>query len=255
MRYCSRSLGLKLAYLVFIGVSAGVTSCRPGPFEGVFIPNDEGAASPTSDEPISQRIDEHLSDDPAPADKPPPEHLLAPDDLANSSLNSLLMEKTPPPEQSLHPLEQEQISINGLGPIRVGMTLEAASQAAGTEFMTTSEAQTVCRYYQPTDEAIKGLRLMVIDSKVIRLDIWPGSPVTTLSGIGIGSTEAEIRASYPEQLEEMPHEYTPGKYLIFTSPGDIRNLYRLVFETDENGIVTQYRAGQFPAVTWIEGCS
>lgn len=238
MRYSYRSFGLTLTSLAVLGLGFGVVSCRPGTPEGVLMSNDDMSDPLSSDEIASDppTLDQSTSDE-------------------SGSINSLLVETTPPTQRSLHPLEKEQISINGFGAIRVGMTIEAASQATGVEFLPMPGPQMVCQYYQPADEAITGLGLMVIDGKVIRFDVWPGSLVKTLSGIGIGSTEAEIRASYPEQLEEAPHDYTLGKYFTFTSPSDRRNLYRLVFETDANGIVTQYRAGQFPAVTWLEGCS
>ncbi|MEM8805281.1 MAG: hypothetical protein AAGF01_04550 [Cyanobacteria bacterium P01_G01_bin.38] len=236
MRYRYRSFGL--TSLALLGLGFGVMSCRPGLSEGVLISNDGISDTPPSDE---------IASDAPVLDQSAPEQ--------SRNLNSLLVETTPSVQQSLHPLEKEQVSINGFGAIRVGMSIEEASQVTGVKFAPVPGPQTVCQYYQPTDEAIKGLGLMVIEGKVIRFDIWPGSPVKTLSGIGIGATEAEIRASYPDQLEEAPHDYSLGKYLTFTAPGDVRNLYRLVFETDENGIVTQYRAGQFPAVTWLEGCS
>lgn len=239
MRYRYRSFGWVLKSWVIIGLALGVEGCRLTPPEGVLISDDDASSD--------QNTPDSLVSETPPADK------IAPD--SSGSLNHLLIETPPKAQHSLHPLEKEQISINGFGAIRVGMSIEEASQVTGVEFAPTPGPQTVCQYYQPTDEAIKGLGLMVIKGKVIRFDIWPGSPVKTLSGIGIGSTEAEIRASYPEQLEEAPHDYTLGKYLTFTSPGDVRNLYRLVFETDETGVVTQYRAGQFPAVTWLEGCS
>ncbi|MEM9164615.1 MAG: hypothetical protein AAGC54_16310 [Cyanobacteria bacterium P01_F01_bin.4] len=248
MRYRYRSFRLTLTSLALIGLGLGGVSCRPGASEGVLISNDDASETLLSD---------RLPSDKSAADAPTSDAPTFDQGItdASGSINSLLVETTPSAQHSLHPLEKEQVSINRFGAIRVGMSIEEASQATGVDFLPMSGPQAVCQYYEPADQAIKGLGLMVIDGKVIRFDIWPGSPVTTLSGIGIGSTEAEIRASYPDQLEEAPHDYTLGKYLTFTAPGDVRNLYRLVFETDQNGVVTQYRAGQFPAVTWLEGCS
>jgi hypothetical protein len=31
--------------------------------------------------------------------------------------------------------------------------------------------------------------------------------------------------------------------------------YRLVFETNENGVVTMFRSGKLSEVTWVEGCA
>ena len=70
-----------------------------------------------------------------------------------------------------------------------------------------------------------------------------------------GSTEAELAALYPGQIEAVLKAETGGKYLTYRPNEDGRNLYRIVFETDAEGTVVQYRTGQFPAVTWLEGCS
>jgi hypothetical protein len=156
----------------------------------------------------------------------------------------------------LHPLEQEKISITGLGPIQVGMTIPEASTATQVEFALVPESSTpACEYYKPAQDIIKGLGLMVVDGKIIRIDIRADSPTTTLSGIGIGATQADIEQKYPNQVEATPHLYTQGKYLTLTPSESEQSLYRLVFETDAEGKVTQFRTGQFPAVTWTEGCS
>ncbi|HIK46268.1 MAG TPA: hypothetical protein IGR64_15515, partial [Leptolyngbyaceae cyanobacterium M65_K2018_010] len=55
-------------------------------------------------------------------------------------------------------------------------------------------------------------------------------------------------------LEVLPNPVTRGKTVIFKPKTPGEDLYRLVFETDERGRVVQFRAGQFPSVTWPEGC-
>ncbi|MDJ0701690.1 MAG: hypothetical protein QNJ46_00270 [Leptolyngbyaceae cyanobacterium MO_188.B28] len=150
---------------------------------------------------------------------------------------------------------EAKVTIAGLGPIHVGMTLAEASKAAEVSFIPLGgSASGSCRYFQP-QEGPEGIGFMVVNGQIIRIDIWPGSSITTLSGAGIDSTEAEIEALYPGQIEVSSHKYTDGQYLTFI-PEDVgAKLYRLVFETDAEGRVTQYRAGQFPAVTWVEGCT
>ena len=150
---------------------------------------------------------------------------------------------------------EAKVTIAGLGPIQVGMTLAEASKAAAIAFVPVGgSANLGCRYFQPK-EGPEGIGLMVVNDRIIRIDIWPGSSITTLSGAGINSTEAEIEALYPGQIEISSHKYTDGQYLTFIPEDGVANRYRLVFETDGEGRVTQFRAGQFPAVTWIEGCT
>ena len=165
----------------------------------------------------------------------------------------------------VYPLEKETVSVGGLGPIRLGMTIQEAANAAQVSFAVAPMTQSaVCQYYLPEvydpekaarTASIDGIGLMVVNDQVIRIDIWPGSPVKTLSGLGVDSTTEEIQTAYDGKIEVTPHPYTEGNYLTLTPDAAGSNLYTLVFETDEEGQVTQFRTGQFPAVTWAEGCS
>lgn len=165
----------------------------------------------------------------------------------------------------IHPLEKELVSIGGLGPVKLGMTIQEAANAAQVSFVVAPLTQSaVCQYYLPENydpvkakrtAPIDGIGLMVVNDQVIRIDIWPGSTVKTRSGIGIGSTAEEVEATYDEQIEVTVHPYTDGSYLTLTPDASGSNLYSLVFETDKEGQVTQFRTGQVPAVTWPEGCS
>lgn len=146
------------------------------------------------------------------------------------------------------------IKTTGLGPIGIGMSLDEL-EAAGIDLLPINgSAQGKCSYYR-----IKGhtepIGLMVIDDRVLRIDVWPGSLTETLSGAKIGSTEADLVRIYGDQLEATPNPITLGRTVVFRprTPGE--DLFRLVFETDDRGRVVQFRAGQFPSVTWPEGCA
>jgi hypothetical protein len=177
-------------------------------------------------------------------------------DTPISRIYSTLEQATPVKSPALIALEKAPVSVAGLGPIKIGMTIEDAEKVSEVKFVLAPGSQREsCQYYLPK-EMPEGFGLMVIEGRVIRIDIWPGSPIQTPSGIGIGSTEADIQAQYPaDHLELAPHAFTQGKYLTFDPAEGGINLYQIVFETDSYGRVTQFRAGQFPAVTWREGCS
>ena len=164
-----------------------------------------------------------------------------------------------------HPLEQAMVTTVSLGPIELGMSIQEAANAAQVSFVIAPLTQSaVCKYYLPEvydagkamrTAPIDGIGLMVVNDQVIRIDIWPGSPVQTRSGLGIGSTIEEVQTAYDGDVEVTPHPYTDGNYVTLTPDAAGSNLYSLVFETDREGVVTQFRAGQLPAVTWTEGCS
>ena len=180
---------------------------------------------------------------------------------AVDALISRVHQRLSPP----HPLEKEPVSVGGLGPLRLGMTIQEAANAAQVSFTVAPLTQSaVCQYYLPETydpekdapvAPIDGIGLMVVNDQVIRIDIWPGSSVKTLSGLGIGSTVEDVKAAYDAQIDVTPHPHTKGSYLTLTPEASGSNLFSLVFETDGGGTVTQFRTGQLPAVTWAEGCS
>ena len=156
------------------------------------------------------------------------------------------------PENAI--FEEAEVKLTGVGPIRIGMTLEEATDALGLPVVPLgSNPSGECAYYQP-DTLSQTLGFMVVDNRVIRVDIWPGSSLATVSGVAIGTTESELKALYPGQIEEAANPYTQGKFLTFVPNDPELGLYRLVFETDGQGKVVQFRTGQFPAVTWPDGC-
>ena len=96
---------------------------------------------------------------------------------------------------------------------------------------------------------------MVNNGTVARVDVLTG-PVTTRSGAEIGMTEAEIHNLFPGKIEERQHFYIEGgKYLEFVPVDEADANFRVVFETDSDGVVLTYRAGRLPEVRWVEGCA
>ncbi len=160
---------------------------------------------------------------------------------------------------------QAKVTINGIGPVKVGMNLPEAANAANTRLYVSYAGSDSCYYLQAEGE-LKGVSFMVtkddaksrvkyITSDVIaRVDI-DNPKVTTVSGAKVGDTEAKIKSLYPGQIEVTPHTYVKnGHYLTFIPRDKPDQNYRVIFETDGQR-VTRYRAGKLPEVGYIEGCS
>jgi hypothetical protein len=145
------------------------------------------------------------------------------------------------------------LKTTGLGPLHIGMDIDHLEAVGLTPLPIAEASNGVCQYYRIKNHS-EPLGIMAVNGKLLRVDIWPGSLTTTRSGIRIGSTERDLVQVYGQQLEATSNPETLGKTVIFTpqDPGEAVN--RLVFETDDQGYVTRFRAGQFPAVTWAEGC-
>jgi hypothetical protein len=147
----------------------------------------------------------------------------------------------------------EPIKTTGFGPIQIGMTTDEVQQTGLMLEPVEGSAGGECQYYRIQGHS-EPIGLMVIDDRILRIDVWPGSLTETPRGAKIGSSEADLVRYYGDQLEATANPVTLGKTIIFKPKDPGEDLYRLVFETDEQGQVVQYRVGQFPSVTWPEGC-
>ncbi|MFH7241656.1 MAG: hypothetical protein ACHWZW_02290 [Spirulina sp.] len=147
----------------------------------------------------------------------------------------------------------EPLKTTGLGPIQIGMTLDELADTGLTPIAMDGLGQGACQYYRIQGNS-EPIGLMVIDDRILRIDVWPGSLIETRSGAKIGSTEADLVRLYEGRLEATANPVTLGKTIVFRPRDPGEDLFRLVFETDDRGQVVQYRAGQFPSVTWPEGC-
>jgi len=143
----------------------------------------------------------------------------------------------------------------GIGPLRVGMTVEQARRASGrrivldgAEFGTGG-----CRY-----AAVRSLRvyLMLLSGRIARIDVARGSPVHALGGIRRGDTEADVRAAFGPKVVETQHAYVPGgSYLTVGWRTGAYARRGIRFETNEKGTVTDIYAGRHDPIRYIEGCA
>lgn len=156
--------------------------------------------------------------------------------------------------------ERSKLALNGIGPIRVGMTVDEASQSAGIRLIRSGSGgmdEYLCSYVQPQGEP-KGISFMVTNGRIARVDI-SSKRITTISGARIGDNENRILSLYPDVIKATPHPYVShspdnGKYLTFVPKDAVDKNYRIVFETSKNR-VDRFRSGKLPEVEYIEGCS
>jgi hypothetical protein len=148
---------------------------------------------------------------------------------------------------------QSKVFINGIGTVKVGMTVPQAEKAAGTK-LVGDPPNNNCYYVKPQNEP-KNISFMVTKGRIARVDVRQNTQITTLSGAKIGDTEAQIKSLYPGQIQVTPHEYVKnGHYLTFIPKDHADRNYRVVFETDGK-LVTEFRVGKLPEVQYVEGCS
>jgi hypothetical protein len=157
--------------------------------------------------------------------------------------------------------DASRLRLDGVGPVRVGMTLAEATSAAHTTIRITGpDIGTDCRYAQAVDGP-PGLAFMVVDGRIVRVDVWPSppqprpSPVATVSGAHVGSTEDQVKALYPGRIKVTQHPYLEkGHYLTYTPQDAAYRDFNLIFETDGER-VTSFRSGYARNVGQVEGCA
>jgi len=148
------------------------------------------------------------------------------------------------------------LTTEGLGPVRIGMTVKQAETAlGGTLAVQWSDGPAGCGTgsAKPAGDIFymfENRRLVRIDVEAI--DGKPANPAhATAAGIHIGSSEADVKKAYPNVIVE-GHPYDEhGHYLRVYTDGRKAGF---IFETDGRRVTT-FRAGVYPALGYIEGCA
>ena len=159
--------------------------------------------------------------------------------------------EVPPPPPPAEPAESAgkwQVTAAGIGGVRAGMSLEEANVILDNALTIPAKLEE-CDYVQL--KSPKNVAFMVEKGEISRVEIRPGSTITTVAGAKNGDSEDRIKSLYPG-IEIKPHKYTDGHYLEFTPKNGGNN--RIVFETDGKKVL-RYQSGRLPAVEYVEGCS
>lgn len=154
--------------------------------------------------------------------------------------------------------ENSKLAINGIGPIRVGMTVNEASQSAGVKlvFVASGPDAYSCSYFKPQVDP-QSISFMVAKGRIARVDI-SNERIATIRGAKIGDTEDRIISLYPGQIQITKHPFPlrPNenrKHLTFVPKDASDKNYRIIFETGNNRVY-HLRSGKLPEVGYIEGC-
>lgn len=147
---------------------------------------------------------------------------------------------------------RDRVSVDGHRGVRIGMTVDEASVAYGATLSPAVQAgPTEACFFVFPEGRVDAVSFMIVDGKVARVDIAQPD-VLTLTGVGVGSTEAEVMQAYDGKAVLTPHKYTGPEGHYLTVEPDAGKA--IVFETDGMRVL-RYRAGAKPQVLWVEGCS
>jgi hypothetical protein len=146
------------------------------------------------------------------------------------------------------------LRADGVGRVRVGMTLAEAAAAIPGGLADTAGLEHDCDIAKPRTGP-RGLWLMVMRDTVVRVEAADsGTAIATALGARAGDSEARIRQLYPAARVQ-PHKYDEaGHYFVVIPGAPADTIHRIVFETDGK-VVRQIRGGLYPPVEYVEGCS
>jgi hypothetical protein len=141
------------------------------------------------------------------------------------------------------------LGLGALGPVRTGMSAETVLRLADWPGMERRKPAEAC-WYLHYDGQGSDFDLMIIDDRVVRIELKGASKLHTMSGARIGSSEAELERMYG-RLEVQPHKYDPDGHTITYRSTD--GEYGLRFETS-NGRVKAIQSGPWEHLNYVEGC-
>lgn len=163
------------------------------------------------------------------------------------------------------------LNPRGVGPIEAGMTVAQAAAASGLSLTPDDSLEAFggfCYYVdlegqpdlairahspgdQPVDDPGEG-----VISAITIYALDPDGPSTrlTTAGVGLGASEAQVRAAHGDSIEERPHDYVPEGAYLYVHPADAPG-FGIRYVLDENRVVTSIDVGDAGGITAAEGCA
>jgi hypothetical protein len=96
------------------------------------------------------------------------------------------------------------VSFDGVGPVSIGMSVEAIERALGAKLNPVDKLvfSEDCYITGRSDKLDQGIQYTIRDGRLTRIDVWQPSDVTapldaaTSEGVGINSAEADAKRIY-----------------------------------------------------------
>lgn len=121
------------------------------------------------------------------------------------------------------------MTFQGVGPAKLGMSERALARALGGKLSEPQDFEDQGCHQAPRDGGPPDLVYMIEDGLLTRIDVWAESPIKTDAGIGIGSTETEVRAAYGRLVRAEPDAYDDGQRWLTVQSLDRRGaLYFMI---------------------------
>ncbi|MEU0119902.1 cutinase family protein [Streptomyces bobili] len=135
-------------------------------------------------------------------------------------------------------LSRHRVTVDGIGPLRMGMTRSEAEQAIGSR-IPEGPGGPDCK-----DLSIEGgpdglLLRFSSDDRLVAISVLSPASISTASGIQRGSTREDVLATYAGEIEEPSTDE-----IVFTPSGAQFQGKVITFAMDNNGKVDRFIAGE-----------
>ncbi len=149
------------------------------------------------------------------------------------------------------PLAGAQLSVNGLGPLRVGARIEDVNALLNADLEAVA-TDGDCQEWSVAHAPSASIDLLSRGSRVVRISTFGDLGIRTPEGIGIGSTAAEVRAAYPnaERVEAEYYDEPAHELYVWR---DTDNWIGMFFRINEQERVAEMSVGG--ELKNIEGCA
>ncbi|MET7927036.1 cutinase family protein [Streptomyces sp. NPDC005349] len=135
-------------------------------------------------------------------------------------------------------LSRQRVTVNGIGPLRIGMTRSEAERSIGSR-IPEGPGGSDCRDLS-IEGGPKGLLLRFSnDDRLVAISVQSPASISTASGIHRGSTRDEVMTTYAGEINE---QHTDE--LVFTPKGAQFQGKVITFALNDNGGVDRFIAGE-----------
>ena len=144
-----------------------------------------------------------------------------------------------------------RITQHGIGPLRIGMTLDQAQKRTGQtiehqRFDPASDACGIGRLL-PAD---LGVMMTTTDRRIAVLSVSERG-IATRRGIRVGDTARDLRRAYGSRLRSRVNKYDPRARDFVLRFGN----RKMIFWTDAKRVIRQIDGGRKPEIDYVEGCA
>ncbi|MBX5442876.1 MAG: hypothetical protein IRZ32_15290 [Solirubrobacteraceae bacterium] len=143
------------------------------------------------------------------------------------------------------------ITQNGIGPLRIGMTIDQAQRRTGQaiDYQRFDAASDACGIGRLLPASL-GVTMLTTDRRIAVLSVSrPG--ISTRRGIEVGDTVRDLRRAYGARLRSRVNRYDPRRRDHVLRLGD----RAMIFWADRRGVIGQIDGGRRPEIDYVEGCA